>query len=91
MNSQQKKVAIALKKAKTSLEKIIEKVELADEKKDCFEIVQQNLAVIGLLKSANLSILENHLNTCISGNKSKDKKFKENILKVIKTAQNKGY
>lgn len=89
MDAQQKKVAIALKKAKTSLEKIIEKVELEEDEKDCFSVVQQNLAVIGLLKSANLSILGGHLNKCIVGNKNKDKKFKQDILKVIKTAQDK--
>ena len=89
MTKQEKKVLIALKKARTSLDKIIQSLELADsDRKDCFDVVQQNLAVIGLLKSANLSILERHLDEHI-GNKSKDKKFKESILKVVKTAQNK--
>ncbi len=89
MNEQQKKTSIALKKARTSLEKIIATVESEDNNKDCFEVVQQVLAVIGLLKSANISILESHLNKCIVGNKSKDKKFRTDILKVIKTAQDK--
>lgn len=89
MNEQQKKTSIALKKARTSLEKIIATVESVENDKDCFEVVQQILAVIGLLKSANLSILESHLNKCIVGQTKQNKKIREDILKVIKTAQDK--
>ncbi|MDH4330004.1 MAG: metal-sensing transcriptional repressor [Candidatus Moranbacteria bacterium] len=81
------KVLIALKKARTSLDKIIEMLE-GDKK--CFDVIQQNLAVIGLLKSANLSILEKHLNECDalqSSKKSKD--LVRDILKVVNTAQSK--
>jgi len=30
----------------------------------CIDIMQQNLAAIGLLKSAHQQLMENHLNTC---------------------------
>lgn len=49
------KVIIGLKKARTSLDKILSMLE---EEKYCIDIIQQNLAVIGLLKSANLNLLE---------------------------------
>ena len=86
-----KKSLIALKKAKTSLEKIISMIE---EEKYCIDIIQQNLAVIGLLKSTNLNLLENHMNCCVkkaisSQNQAEiDTKMQE-ILKIVQIAQNK--
>ena len=50
-----------LKKAISLLNKII---EMAEEDKYCVDIMQQNLAVIGLLKSSNQMLLEGHLNHC---------------------------
>lgn len=85
------KSLIALKKAKTSLEKIITMME---EKKYCIDIIQQNLAVIWLLKSANLNMLEWHMNCCVKkAIASKDEteidtKMQE-ILKIVQIAQNK--
>ncbi|MDR1987904.1 MAG: metal-sensing transcriptional repressor [Candidatus Peribacteria bacterium] len=32
----------------------------------CIDIVQQNMAVIGLLKSAQQDVLQNHLNSCFA-------------------------
>lgn len=86
-SSEKQKVLIALKKARTSLDKIILMLE---DNKQCFEVIQQNLAVIGLLKSANLGILEKHLNDCEalqSSRKSRD--LAKEILNVVKTAQSK--
>jgi len=85
------KTLIAVKKAKSSLEKII---KMLDEGKYCIDVIQQNLAVIGLIKSANLSLLEGHVNHCIKnaclGGKKKDVEEKmDELLKVVKTAQNK--
>jgi DNA-binding FrmR family transcriptional regulator len=53
--------------------------------------MQQNLAVIGLLKSAHHSLLENHLNTCFknamaSKNEAMKKKMITEITKVSKIA-----
>lgn len=86
-----KKIKIALKKSITSLNKILEMVE---NDKYCIDIIQQNLAVIWLLKSANLSMLESHLWCCFkesikSWNTTEiDEKINE-ILKIVKTAQSK--
>ena len=95
MNKQKKKIAIALKKAKTSLENILVIMEEADDKR-CFDLIQQNLAVIGLLKSANVLMLENHLDAHIEKIKNKsplDKKkmrqLRDEVVKVLKTAQDK--
>lgn len=33
----------------------------------CIDVMQQNLAAIGLLKSAHQSLLEEHLRTCVAG------------------------
>lgn len=85
------KVLIWLKKARTSLDKIIKMLE---DEKYCIDIIQQNLAVIWLLKSANLNLLEWHLNGCIKNAlnaKNKDdvnRKMLE-LVKIIKLAQNK--
>jgi len=53
-----KKTLIGLKKARTLLEKII---KMSEDDKYCIDIIQQNLAVIGLIKSANITLLESHL------------------------------
>ncbi|MEA3322954.1 MAG: metal-sensing transcriptional repressor [Patescibacteria group bacterium] len=94
---QKAKILIGLKKARTSLDKIVR--ELEDEKsstdKKCFDVIQQNLSVIGLLKSANVAMLENHLDMYIdnTGNGKKQKnelqKMKEEIVKIVQTAQKK--
>ena len=82
--NKKKKILIGFKKSSSLLAKIIEMVE-----KDCYciEVMQQNLAVIGLLRSAHESLMENHLNTCFrsamaSKNEKKKKQMTEEILKV---------
>lgn len=85
------KISIALKKACTLLQKV---QKMTDEDKYCIDIIQQNLAVIGLLKSANESILEGHLTSCFktamqsTDSKKQDEMIQE-LLKVMKTAQKK--
>lgn len=86
-----KKVLIWLKKAKTSLDKIIKMIE---DDKYCIDIIQQNLAVIWLLKSANMNLLEWHMNCCVKkAFASKDEKEIEvkiwELVKVLKLAQDK--
>lgn len=83
-NNCKKKIIISLKKASSSLSKVIKMVE-----GDCYciEVMQQNLAVIGLLRSAHETLMENHLKTCFrSAMASKDERKKrqmtEEILKV---------
>ena len=91
MKETQKQALIGLKKAKTSLENTIKMIE---EEKYCIDVIQQNLAVIGLLKSSNLKLLENHLWTCfLTAAKNNDEKkiwdMINEVLKIVKTAQNK--
>ncbi len=90
MNYKQK-VAITLKKANSLTNKVL---KLIDEDRYCIDIIQQNLAIIGLLKSANLSLLEGHLGSCVTkaaktGDEKKFNIMMEEVLKVVKTAQNK--
>lgn len=79
-----KKALIGLKKANTLMQKVISMVE---GDRYCIDVMQQNLAVIGLLRSAHESLMENHLNTCFrAAMATKDEKRKkqmtEEILKV---------
>jgi len=77
---------INFKKASTLLLRII---KMTEEKEYCISIMQQNLAVIGLLKSAHQMLMENHLNSCFksamkTGNEKKQDEMTEEILKVLK-------
>jgi len=77
----QKKILINLKKAKSHTDKII---KMAEREEYCIDIMQQNLAVIGLLKSAHQMLMENHLNTCFrKAFESKNEKKKEEMIKEI--------
>jgi DNA-binding FrmR family transcriptional regulator len=59
----------------------------------CIDIMQQNLATIGLLKSAQQMLMENHLNTCFkkamsTKNEKRKKEMVQEILKVTKLYNN---
>ena len=82
------KTMISFKKAQSHLEKVIQMVE---NEKYCIDIMQQNLAVIGLLKSAHRKLLEGHLNSCFknamkTSNEKRKQEMIEEILKVSKIA-----
>ncbi|MFA5054442.1 MAG: metal-sensing transcriptional repressor, partial [Parcubacteria group bacterium] len=62
MTGQKRKTLIGYKKAQSLLKKIITMVE---EDRYCIDIMQQNLAAIGLLKSAHQSLMEGHLHSCV--------------------------
>ena len=86
MQNKKDKTLINFKKANSSLSKIIQMVQ---DGHYCIDIMQQNLAVIGLLRSAHEMLMENHLNTCFakavsSKNDKKKKQMTEEILKVTK-------
>lgn len=88
MDNERKKIIIGFKKAKSSLEKIITMTENGEY---CVSIMQQNLAVIGLLKSAHHQLLDNHLHTCFknamaSKNEAIKRKMIAEITKVSKIA-----
>lgn len=86
MENQKEKTLINFKKTQSLMSKIIEMVE---NKEYCVDIMQQNLAAIGLLKSAHQMLLENHLNTCFKNamatkNENLKQEMINEILKVTK-------
>jgi DNA-binding FrmR family transcriptional regulator len=91
------KILIGLKKARTSLNKVIQTLENEDKNTDkqCFDVIQQNLAVVGLLKSANIAMLKNHLDFYIDSidkknvSKKELEKMKVEIVRIVQTAQRK--
>lgn len=80
---QEKEIVVALKKANSHLNNVIKMVE---EGHYCIDILQQNLAVLGLLKSANNKLLERHLNSCFAGamKGTNEKRKKEMIAEILK-------
>jgi DNA-binding FrmR family transcriptional regulator len=91
MKDYKKKTSTTLKKAHSLTTKVIEMLE---NDVYCIDIIQQNLAIIGLLKSANSQLLEGHLGCCVKDAiQKKDKKklneMMKEILRVVQTAQNK--
>lgn len=88
MTNQKEKTLINFKKAQSLLAKIIKMIE---NDQYCIDIMQQNLAAIGLLKSAHQMLMEGHLNSCFktamqSKNERKKQEMIEEILKVTKLA-----
>lgn len=84
MDQYHEKTIINFKKARTHLDNIIKMIEDGEY---CVDIMQQNLAVIGLLKSAHQMLMEGHLNTCFknamkTGNEVKKQEMVEEILRV---------
>jgi len=83
---EKEKALINFKKAQSHINKIIKMVE-SDEY--CIDIMHQNLAVIGLLKSAHQMLMEGHLGSCFkkamqTGSEKKKREMTEEILKVTK-------
>lgn len=77
-----------LKKAQGMLKKVITIIE---EDTYCMDVLQQSLAAIGLIKSANKIILENHLNSCFkagmqSKSNAKQQKLINEVLRVMNKA-----
>lgn len=86
MKNKKQDTLINFRKAQSHLGKIIKMIE---NKEYCINIMQQNLAVIGLLRSAHQMLMENHLHTCFklamaSKNETKKRKMVEEILQVTK-------
>jgi len=86
MNTQKENILINFKKAQSLLSKV---TSMTEEDKYCIDIMQQNLAVIGLLKSAHQMLMERHLSHCFknameSKNEKKKQEMVEEILKVTK-------
>ena len=88
MDSKNEKTLINFKKAKTHIDKIIKMIEDGEY---CVDVMQQNLAVVGLLKSAHQMLMEGHLNTCFknamkTSNEKRKQEMIQEILKVSKLA-----
>ena len=62
MNSEQKKALNLLKTARGQMDGIIKMME---DDRYCVDISNQIMAVNGLLKKANISILKQHMNHCM--------------------------
>jgi DNA-binding FrmR family transcriptional regulator len=88
MNTKKKETIVNFKKAQGSIVQIVKMIE---NDKYCVDIMQQNLAVIGLLKSAHSKLMEGHLNSCFktamgTSNEKRKQGMVEEILKVSKLA-----
>lgn len=86
MTPQKAKALISFKKTRSLMDKIIAMVETDVY---CIDIMQQNMAAIGLLRSAHEMLMENHLNTCFKSafetkNLKKQEQMTDEILKVTK-------
>ncbi|MCX6722896.1 MAG: metal-sensing transcriptional repressor [Candidatus Staskawiczbacteria bacterium] len=86
MTQNKQKALIGFKKAHSLLAKII---DMTENDVYCIDVMQQNLAVIGLLRSAHEMLMENHLNSCFknamaSQNEKKKQQMTQEILKVTK-------
>ena len=62
---------------------------MTKEKAYCVDIMQQNLAAIGLLRKAHEKLMEDHLNHCFkqameTGSEKKKQQMITEILKVMK-------
>lgn len=82
------KALVNFKKANSLLAKIIKMTENGEY---CVNIMQQNLAAVGLLKSAHQLLMENHLASCFksamgSQNEKKKQEMVNEILNVSKLA-----
>lgn len=80
------KIKTSLKKAQGLIKKEIEMIENGEY---CINTMQQNLAAIGLLRSAHEMLMETHLKTCFkdameTGSAKKKSEMVEEILTVNK-------
>lgn len=83
---QKEKTLINFKKAQSLIAKIIKMVEGNDY---CIDIMQQNLATIGLLKSAHQMMMENHLGNCFKNamKTTNEKRKQEMINEILKVSK----
>jgi DNA-binding FrmR family transcriptional regulator len=84
-----KEILIALKKAQSHLSRVI---QMVDNKEYCIDILQQNLAVIGLLKAANNRLFERHLNSCFASamkgtNEKRKREMIEELVQINKVSK----
>ena len=81
MTNHKSQIGINLKKAQSLISKII---KMSENNEYCIDIMQQNLAAIGLLKSAHQMLLEDHLNSCFkNAMKTNNEKRKQEMINEI--------
>jgi len=91
MAHNKEKVTVAMKKAYSHTAKVLKMIE---GNKYCIDVIQQNLAIIGLLRSANTALLEGHINNCVKNavlgkDSGRLDEMMAELLKVLKVAQSK--
>ena len=75
------------KKAIGMLNKVVKMIE---EDLYCMDVLQQSLAVNGIIKAANKTILENHLNFCFrKGMQTKNQKTQDQLIDEVLRIVNK--
>jgi DNA-binding FrmR family transcriptional regulator len=85
-HANRQKTIVNFKKAQSLLARIQKMIEDDDY---CVDIMQQNLAAIGILKSAHQMLMEDHLHACFdeaiqSDDTEKKARMTEEILTVTK-------
>jgi len=85
-NKSKESAKINFKKARSHVDKIISMIE---DDEYCIDIMQQNLAVIGLLRSAHSMLMEGHLKGCFADafNSKSIKKHDEMIEEILKVTK----
>lgn len=86
MTENRKKAVVGLKKARGQVDRVIAMLEAGDY---CIDVMQQNMAAIGILKKIHESILEDHLHSCFlsamaSDDAERKQEMVEEILQVVK-------
>lgn len=89
MEESKQKILLSVKKARGSLNRIEKMIESGDE---CFSVIQQTLATIGLLESANDKMLEEHIDQSLQevfGKKSKKQRetLRKELTKIIQASR----
>lgn len=88
-HAEHEKARTSYRKAKSLLAKI---ERMLDDDVYCVDIMQQNLAVMGLLRSAHRELMAGHLSSCFktameSGSEKKKQSMITEILQVTHLAQ----
>lgn len=73
-----------LKMLKTAKGQIDGIIKMYEEGRYCFDISNQILATIAILKSVNTSILTSHLSKCVTSENINDTKKIEEVVGIIK-------
>lgn len=76
-----KKAIISLKKSQSHISKVL---KMIDDDVYCIKIIEQIMAVNGLLRSASEKILQDHMRTCfMEGMSTTDGEHKEKMINEV--------